>query len=293
MKRQLHLNLFIHGRGHHEASWRHPASSPLPLTDIRYYQDLAQRAEAALFDSIFWWLAFINAALGAFNLVPAFPLDGGRLLSSFFWWRQGSRQRGVHTAVRIGRFVAYLMIAIGVIEVITPGGVIDGIWLAFLGWFLLSAGQSEETGTVIRSSLRSVPVSAAMSSPVVTIPDWLSVEQFLESVAPAHHFATYPIHDPSGRLSPSVERSEQPPPRCTSSSAIMPTEEILRSALWNSPTVISSSAATSASLGVRRKVASRCVTACSTARALVRTERGTQSMERSSSMIAPLIRGIA
>ena len=54
MQRQLHLNLFIHGRGHHEASWRHPASSPLPLTDIRYYQDLAQRAEAALFDSIFF-----------------------------------------------------------------------------------------------------------------------------------------------------------------------------------------------------------------------------------------------
>ena len=53
MKRQLHLNLFIHGRGHHEASWRHPASSPLALTDIRYYQDLAQRAEAGLFDSIF------------------------------------------------------------------------------------------------------------------------------------------------------------------------------------------------------------------------------------------------
>ena len=53
MKRQLHLNLFIHSRGHHEASWRHPDSSPLPLTDIRYYQDLAQRAEAALFDSIF------------------------------------------------------------------------------------------------------------------------------------------------------------------------------------------------------------------------------------------------
>src|SRR5215471_11337888 len=53
MKRQLHLNLFIHSRGHHEASWRHPASSPLALTDIRYHQDLAQRAEAAKFDSIF------------------------------------------------------------------------------------------------------------------------------------------------------------------------------------------------------------------------------------------------
>src|SRR6267154_6297426 len=53
MTRQLHLNLFIHSRGHHEASWRHPAASPLALTDIRYYQELAQRAEAALFDSIF------------------------------------------------------------------------------------------------------------------------------------------------------------------------------------------------------------------------------------------------
>jgi FMN-dependent oxidoreductase (nitrilotriacetate monooxygenase family) len=53
MTRQLHLNLFIHSRGHHEASWRHPDTSPLPLTDIRYYQDLAQRAEAGLFDSIF------------------------------------------------------------------------------------------------------------------------------------------------------------------------------------------------------------------------------------------------
>jgi FMN-dependent oxidoreductase (nitrilotriacetate monooxygenase family) len=53
VKRQLHLNLFIHSRGHHEAAWRHPASSPLALTDIRYYRDLAQRAEAAKFDSIF------------------------------------------------------------------------------------------------------------------------------------------------------------------------------------------------------------------------------------------------
>jgi FMN-dependent oxidoreductase (nitrilotriacetate monooxygenase family) len=53
MSRQLHLNLFIHSRGHHEASWRHPDTSPLPLTDIRYYQDLAQRAEAGLFDAIF------------------------------------------------------------------------------------------------------------------------------------------------------------------------------------------------------------------------------------------------
>src|SRR5947208_668541 len=53
MNRQLHLNLFLHSRGHHEASWRHPAASPLALTDISYFQDLAQQAEAAKFDSIF------------------------------------------------------------------------------------------------------------------------------------------------------------------------------------------------------------------------------------------------
>src|SRR5215510_2672810 len=53
MKRHMHLNLFIHSRGHHEASWRHPAASPLSLSDIRYYQALAQQAETGLFDSIF------------------------------------------------------------------------------------------------------------------------------------------------------------------------------------------------------------------------------------------------
>jgi FMN-dependent oxidoreductase (nitrilotriacetate monooxygenase family) len=54
MSRQLRLNLFVHGRGHHETAWRHPESSPLPLTDIRYYEDLARRAESALFDAVFF-----------------------------------------------------------------------------------------------------------------------------------------------------------------------------------------------------------------------------------------------
>src|SRR3954464_12937986 len=53
VKRQLHLNLFIHSRGHHEAAWRHPAASPLALSNIRYYQGLAQHAEVGLFDAVF------------------------------------------------------------------------------------------------------------------------------------------------------------------------------------------------------------------------------------------------
>jgi Zn-dependent protease/CBS domain-containing protein len=160
-----------------------------------------------LITDLFSWLTFVNLALGLFNLVPAFPLDGGRLLSSILWWRSGSRQKGVHNAVRVGRVFAYLMIAAGVLELFV-GEVANGIWIAFLGWFLLSAAASEEAGSAIRTMLRSVPVSAAMTSPVVTLPDWVTVEQFLESVAPNHSFTTYPVHEPSGKLTGVVRLSE-------------------------------------------------------------------------------------
>jgi Zn-dependent protease/CBS domain-containing protein len=162
---------------------------------------------SALVSDLLDWLAFVNAALGVFNLVPAFPLDGGRLLSSIFWWRQGSRRQGVHSAVRIGRLIAYLMIGLGVLQLFT-GNVIQGIWVAFIGWFLLSAGSSEEAGSNVKAALKSIPVSAAMTSPVVTIPDWITVDQFLESVAPSHHFTTYPVHDPSGKLTGVVRLSD-------------------------------------------------------------------------------------
>jgi Zn-dependent protease/predicted transcriptional regulator len=161
----------------------------------------------ALISDLFSYLTFVNVALALFNLVPAFPLDGGRLLSSFLWWRSGSRRQGVHNAVRIGRVFAFLMIGAGVLELFF-GAVVNGIWIVFIGWFLLSAGASEEAGSSVRTLLRSVPVSAAMTSPVVTLPDWVTVEQFLESVAPNHSFTTYPIHEPSGKLTGVVRLSD-------------------------------------------------------------------------------------
>jgi Zn-dependent protease/CBS domain-containing protein len=146
------------------------------------------------------WLAFINLSLGLFNLVPAFPLDGGRLLSSLFWWRAGSRARGVHSAVRVGRVLAYLMIAFGLFLLLS-GAVLNGVWIAFIGWFLLSAASAEESGVTMKALLKSVPVSAAMTSPVITVPDWYTISQFLGSVASQYHFTTYPLHDSSGQLS--------------------------------------------------------------------------------------------
>jgi Zn-dependent protease/CBS domain-containing protein len=160
-----------------------------------------------LVSGLFAWLLFVNISLGLFNLVPAFPLDGGRLLSSFLWWRSKNRQRGVHNAVRVGRVFAFLMIGAGALELFL-GDAISGVWIAFLGWFLLSAAAAEETGSNVRTLLRTVPVSAAMSSPVVTLPDWVTVEQFLESVAPNHNFTTYPIHEPSGKLTGMVRLAD-------------------------------------------------------------------------------------
>lgn len=164
-------------------------------------------ADNDLAAGLFSWLFVLNISLGLFNLVPAFPLDGGRLLGAFLWWRSGNRQRGVHNAVRVGRVFAFLMIAAGVLELFL-GEVASGIWIAFLGWFLLSAASAEETGTNIRTLLRTVPVSAAMRSPVVTIPDWVTIEQFLDSVAPNHAFTTYPVHEPGGKLTGVVRLSD-------------------------------------------------------------------------------------
>ena len=160
-----------------------------------------------LASALFSWLGFVNIVLGLFNLVPAFPLDGGRLLSSLLWWRSGSRVSGVHNAVRVGRVFAYLMIAAGVLGLFLGSGV-SGIWLAFVGWFLLSAGAAEEAGSTVRTALRAVPVSAAMTSPVVTLPDWVTVQTFLESVAPNHSFTTYPVHDSAGNLTGVVRLSD-------------------------------------------------------------------------------------
>lgn len=153
----------------------------------------------ALVSALLGWLAILNLALGLFNLVPAFPLDGGRLLSAFFWWRSGSRQSGIHHAVRVGRIFAYLMIGLGLVQLFL-GSILGGIWLAFVGWFLLSAAGAEDARVTARALLKSVPVSAAMTSPVVAVPDWLTVEQFLASVAPRHPFTTYPLHGPEGNL---------------------------------------------------------------------------------------------
>lgn len=151
-----------------------------------------------LITGLIGWLALLNLVLGIFNLVPALPLDGGRLLSSLLWWRTGSRSAGVHQAVRVGGFFAYLLIAGGVFEFL-EGSLLNGIWLAFIGWFLISAGRSEDRQTQLLARIQGTRVSSTMVAPLIRIPDWLTVDQLLGSGS--RQIPLYGLQDQSGQLS--------------------------------------------------------------------------------------------
>ena len=147
------------------------------------------------------WLGYINFSLGIFNLVPAFPLDGGRLLQSLIWLRTGDRLRATRIAARIGMGFGYLLIAYGLVTFIFTGSLIGGVWSAFLGWFLLNAARSEEAGGLIRQALSRMSVRDVMTPNPVLAPDNISVEDALHGYVLASRHSTFPTHDAGGRLS--------------------------------------------------------------------------------------------
>src|ERR1700716_2616940 len=147
------------------------------------------------------WLGYINIVLGVFNLVPAFPLDGGRLLQSLIWLRTGDRLRATRIAARIGMGFAFLLIAYGLATFLVAGSLIGGLWSVFLGWFLLSAARSEEVGGLIRQALSGMTVAQVMTPNPVQAPDDISVEDALHGYVLASRHSTFPTHDAAGRLS--------------------------------------------------------------------------------------------
>ena len=147
------------------------------------------------------WLGFINILLGVFNLLPAFPLDGGRILQSLLWLRTRDRLRATRIAARIGRAFAFIFIAYGLITFFAAGSLIGGVWSIFLGWFLLSAARAEETGSLIRQALSGIRVSELMTPNPVEAPDDVTVEEALHGYILASRHSTFPTHDSGGRLS--------------------------------------------------------------------------------------------
>jgi Zn-dependent protease len=147
------------------------------------------------------WLGMINVVLGLFNLIPAFPLDGGRLLQSLIWLRTGNRLQATRVAARIGMGFALLMIALGLVSLLFAGNVVGGIWWIFLGWFLLSAARAEEASGLIRQALEGIRVRDVMTPNPVQAAENLSVEETLHDYVLASRHSTFPIHDSLGRVS--------------------------------------------------------------------------------------------
>jgi Zn-dependent protease/CBS domain-containing protein len=146
------------------------------------------------------WLGYINILLGVFNLLPAFPLDGGRILQSLIWLRTGDRLRATNIAARIGMGFAFLLIAYGLLTFFAAGGLFGGVWSVFLGWFLLSAARSEQTGALMRQALSGISVAEVMTPNPVQAPDDISVEEALHGYILTSRHSTFPTHDGSGQL---------------------------------------------------------------------------------------------
>lgn len=124
------------------------------------------------------WLALINLILALFNLVPGFPLDGGRVLRAAMWAWTGGQVRATRIASNGGQFVAFGFMLLGVVAFI-GGNTFNGLWYIFIGWFLQNAAASGHAQTNLQRTLRDVQVERVMQPGFVRVSRWLTIEQLV------------------------------------------------------------------------------------------------------------------
>jgi len=124
------------------------------------------------------YLAYINLAVAAFNLIPGFPLDGGRVLRAIIWAVTKNLRRATIIAANVGRFFGLWFILLGVLQVFA--GNIGGLWIAFIGWFLDSAASAQVHQVMFQSLLAGHKVSQAMSSHCPVVPGDLTLQQLVD-----------------------------------------------------------------------------------------------------------------
>lgn len=125
------------------------------------------------------WLGYINLTLAAFNLIPGYPLDGGRVLRALIWWKTGDADRSTQLAARVGQVVAFGFIALGIFRFFGGAG-IGGLWMAFIGWFLLQAARESYVRVGLAHALQGVRVADVMTRDCPTVDGWLNVQNFVE-----------------------------------------------------------------------------------------------------------------
>ena len=140
------------------------------------------------------YLAFTNLLLAGFNIVPGFPLDGGRVLRSIVWGATGNLPRATRIASYVGQAVAFGMIAWGVSRLL-GGDVFGGLWTAFIGWFLNSGAEASRQQQTVRAVLDGVPVTTVMdTSPAVAEPS-LNVHDFVFEHTLRHGHRALPVDE--------------------------------------------------------------------------------------------------
>jgi CBS domain-containing protein len=125
------------------------------------------------------WLGYINLLLAAFNMVPGFPLDGGRVLRSILWWNTGDRSRATRMAARVGELVSYAFIVIGLLRFFGGAG-LGGLWISFIGWFLLDASRATQAQVGVTEALEGLQVGDVMSRDYATVDGNSSIQSFAD-----------------------------------------------------------------------------------------------------------------
>lgn len=141
---------------------------------------------------IFNYLMFINFVLAGFNLLPAFPLDGGRVLRSALWNWKGDLRWSTRVASWIGSGFGFVLIFTGIINIIR-GAFIGGIWWVFIGLFLRSASQMSYQRVLMQRTLEGEPVERFMNSNPVTVSPSISVRELVEDYIYRHHYKMFPV----------------------------------------------------------------------------------------------------
>lgn len=137
--------------------------------------------------AVLLWLGYINVLLGLFNMIPGFPLDGGRVFRAIVWWITKKPEKSTRIAARVGEGVAFLFIIYGLFRFFV-GANFGGLWLAFIGWFLLEASRSSYAQVGIMAGLRDHRVADIMESNCTPVEGYLSVRDFVDH---------YLLHSPS------------------------------------------------------------------------------------------------
>jgi Zn-dependent protease len=143
------------------------------------------------------WLGLINGLLALFNLLPAYPLDGGRVLRAIVWRRTGDRRRATAVAAAIGTGFGYGLMAFGALIVLSGDG-LGGVWLALLGWIVHDAARAEQAAVELRSLLGDARVDDLMTPDPVTVPPDLTVEALIGHFVGLYRCSAFPVVDRDG-----------------------------------------------------------------------------------------------